>query len=107
VREIANQLVGPLARHEFSDSDLRALAASVIVRGHGPDGWRFSHAEQTTMALEAIVTALKSSGLVSAPQNAAIETAMKAVYASFGDEASVRPEAFAAALREVRRAIGQ
>ena len=107
LRETAQGLVPLLAGHDFSSGDIRALAEAVIALGNGPDGWRFSHAEQTTMALEAITAALKSSGVVSAAQGEAIKKAMDALYASFANEASFRPEAFAAALRDVQRAIGR
>jgi hypothetical protein len=107
IRETAQGLVPVLASHDFSGADIRALAEAVIALGNGPDGWRFSHAEQTTMALEAIAAAMKSSGAVGAAQGEAIKKAMDALYASFANEASFRPEAFAAALRDVQRAIGR
>ena len=105
VRDIAGRLLGLLASHQFSSGELRALADSLtaLVRAE----WRFSDAEQVTMALEAVTTGLGSSGLVGGPQGAAIKHAMGALYASFGNETSFRSDAFAAALREVRRAIGQ
>jgi hypothetical protein len=107
VRDIATRLVGPLASHPFGDNDLRGMADAVIALGRAPDEWRFSHAEQVTMALESIVAAMKSSGGVGVQRSAAVETAMKALYASFAGDAGVRPEAFAAALREVGRSLGQ
>jgi hypothetical protein len=107
VRDIAARLVGPLAAHQFGDADLRALADAVVALGRAPDEWRFSHAEQTTMALESVVAAMKAANLISPQQSAAVETAMKAVYASFVGGAGVRPEAFDAALREARRALGR
>ena len=105
VREAAARLVGPLASHQFSNGELRALADALAAQGR--DEWRFSDAEQTTMALEAVTNGLRSSGLVGGPQGVAVKKAMDALYASFANETSFRSDAFAAALREVRRAIKQ
>jgi hypothetical protein len=107
VRDIATRLVGPLASRPFGANELRGLADAVIALGRAPGEWRFSHAEQATMALESIVAAMKAAGLVGDRQSAALEVAMKALYGSFAGEASVRPDAFAAALREVGRALGR
>jgi hypothetical protein len=107
LRDTAQGLVPLLASHDYGDGDIRALAEAVIALGNGPDGWRFSHAEQTTMALESIAAAMKSSGVIGAAQGEAVRHAMDALYASFAGEASFRPEAFTAALRDVQRAIGR
>ena len=107
VRQTAAALVGPMAARDVTAAGLRSLADSLFALGRTPDEWRFSHAEQTTMALEAIVTALKSSGRFDATQNAAVKKAMDALYASFANEASFKPEAFAAALRDLHQAIAR
>jgi len=107
IRETARGLVPLLAGDEFGAGDIRAIAEAVIAQGQGPDGWRFSHAEQTTMALEAIAAAMKSAGVVGAAQGEAIRKATDALYASFAGEASFRPDAFAAALRDFKRTIGR
>jgi hypothetical protein len=107
IRDIAQGLVPLLAGHEFSGGDIRALAEAVIAQGQAPDGWRFSHAEQTTMAIEAIAAAMRSGGVAGTPQGEAIRKATDALYASFASEASFRPEAFAAALRDFQRTIGR
>ena len=105
VRTAARSLVAPLATHDFTGGEIRAMADAVIALGNGPDGWRFSHAEQTTMALEAIATALKSAGALGDAQDATVRKSLDALYASFANEASVRSDAFAAALRDFQRAI--
>jgi hypothetical protein len=107
VREIALGLVPQLAAHDFSGDDVRALIEAVIAIGNGPDGWRFSQAEQATMALEALVATMRAGGSFEGPPGAAIGAAMKALYASFANEASFRHDAFVAALRDFRRAVGR
>jgi hypothetical protein len=107
VRAAAEQLVPALSRHEYSREDMRALADAVIAVGVEPDDWQVSRAEQVAMSLEAIINAMKSAGYLGEAQDGPVSTAMNAVYASFANEATVRPDAFAAALRNVQRAIGR
>jgi hypothetical protein len=107
IRDTAQELVPLLAGHEYGNADIRALADAIIALGNGTDGWRFAHAEQTTMALESIEAAMKSAGVLGEAQAEAVKKAMEALYASFAGEASFRPEAFAVALRNVQRAIGR
>jgi hypothetical protein len=105
LRQTARGLIAPFAGREFSGDDIRALGDALIARGGGPDGWRFSHAEQTTMALEAVATALRSAGLADARQDEAMKKALDALFASFTNEASFRSEAFASSLRDFQRAM--
>jgi cytochrome c554/c'-like protein len=107
VRAAAQQLLPALSRHEYSREDMRALADAVIAVGEQPDDWQVSSAEQVAMSLEAIINAMKSAGYLAEGQDAPVTAAMNAVYASFANEATVRPDAFAASLRNVQRAIGR
>jgi hypothetical protein len=50
---------------------------------------------------------MKSAGYLGEGQDGPVSSAMNAVYASFASEQTVRPDAFAAALRNVQRAIGR
>jgi hypothetical protein len=105
LRQTARGLIAPFASREFSGDDIRGLADALIARGGGPDGWRFSHAEQTTMALEAVATALRSAGLADPRQDEAMKKALEALFAGFTNEASFKPEAFAGGLRDFQRAM--
>jgi hypothetical protein len=107
VRAAAQALVPALSRHEYSREDMRALADAVIAAGVQPDDWQVSHAEQAAMSLEAIINAMKSAGYMGEGQDGPVANAMNGVYASFASEASVRPDAFATAMRNVQRTIGR
>ena len=107
VRAAAEQLVPALARHEYGREDMRALADAVIAVGIEPNDWQVSRAEQVAMSLEAIINGMKSNGYIGEEQDGPVSSAMNAVYASFANEQTVRPDAFAAALRNVQRAIGR
>lgn len=57
------------------------------------------------MALEALATGLKASGDIGDKQSAAVDNAMKTVYAAFPNDQSVRQDAFLKALKEVQQAM--
>jgi Cytochrome c554 and c-prime len=105
VKTAAQALVNEFARHEWSGGDMVALANALITLGISNVDSEYSHDEQITMALEAITTGLKSSGAVGDQQATSVDTAMKAVYAAFTNETSVRHEAFVAALGNLQRTL--
>ncbi|HEX3865053.1 MAG TPA: multiheme c-type cytochrome [Stellaceae bacterium] len=105
VRTAAGSLIRPLASHDFSSADIHAMVDAVIALGNGPDGWRFSHAEQTTMALEAMATALQSAGAITADRMPAVRKVLDGLYASFANESTFRSDVFAAGLRDFQRTI--
>ena len=69
------------------------------------DDAQFSHDEQISMALQALVAGLKSSGGLSDRQSQAVDGAMKAVYAAFPNEKTVNQDAFAKALKNLQQAM--
>jgi hypothetical protein len=103
VRSAAQSLVGELAHHDFTGDDMRALADALFALA-GNDA-QFSHDEQITMALEAITTGLKSAGNIGDRQAQSVDDAMKAVYAAFTNDQSVRLDAFAKALKGLQQAM--
>ena len=103
IRNAAQGLVGELAHHDFTNEDLRALANALFALAEGDA--LFSHDEQTTMALEAITTGLKSSGGIGASQAQSVDAAMKAVYAAFPSDATVHQDAFIKALKGLQQAM--
>jgi hypothetical protein len=104
VRQIARSLIAPLVSHEFGPDEIRSMVDAVISLGNGPDGWRFSDAEQTTMALEAMATGLRSAGVVDARRDETMKKSLETLFASFANEANFRPDVFSAALRDFQRA---
>ena len=103
VRGAAQSLVGEFAHHDFTGDDMRALASALFALADSDA--QFSHDEQITMALEAITTGLKSAGDISDRQVHAVDDAMKAVYASFTSEATVKQDAFTKALKGLQMAM--
>ena len=107
VRAIARSLVPLMAHYNFTREDMAALFKAEIALGTGPDNWQYSHAEQITMGLEALVTNLKSSGYVEDGQADAMTTALGKLYMSFPTEESFRPELFAKALKSLQPGLGR
>ena len=106
VRKIAAALVPLLTKYEFTADDMRALSGGAIAVGTGPDNWQSSHAEQVTMTLEAIVTSLRSAGIVG---NAQADSMMAVLiqYKDIANEATYRPEPFVKALRALQPGLGK
>jgi hypothetical protein len=102
VRDAAQSLVDEFAHHNFTGDDMRALADALIALGTSNSDSQFSHTEQITMALEALVAGLKSSGDIGSQQAAAIDGAMGAVFAAFTND-TVRQDDFVKALKDLQR----
>lgn len=103
VKAAAQSLVSQLSHHDFTGDDMRAMADALIGMAGSDDV--FSHNEQITMALEALTTGLKASGDISDKQSAAVDNAMKAVYAAFPNDQTVHQDAFLKALKSVQQAM--
>ena len=107
LREIARNLAPIVAHREFTRDDMRALFEGEVGLGTTADDWQFSHGEQITMALEAIVTNLASAGYLEGGHADAMTDALAGLYKSFGDEQNFRPDAFAKALKNLQTALGR
>ncbi len=105
VRQLANGLVPVMASHRFTPQDVQALAKSVIGLSLGPQGTAFSTAEQATMALASLESAMKRSGALAPGQRAAMSRALGGLYASFASDDAYRRAAFVRALRELQNAV--
>jgi hypothetical protein len=107
IRAIANRVAPMLAKHNFTQADMRAFAAAVFAVGTGPDNWQVARGEQVAMSLEAIVAALKSNGYVGAAQADSLTNALNRLYRDFGYEATYRPEPFVQGLRGLQPQLGR
>lgn len=105
VRSAAQTLAGEFAKRDFTGGDMRALADALVALGAGNGDDLFSHDEQISMALQAIVAGLKSSGDLADRQAAAVDKAMGAVNAAFTSDAAVRHDAFVKALKDLQQAM--
>jgi hypothetical protein len=105
MRRLADGLLPTLASHDFSRDDAMPLTKNVISLGLAGDGTQYSVAEQATMALASIGSALKSSGGLTEGQTSAMTRAMNGLYGSFAADETYRYEPFVKALREFQRTV--
>jgi Cytochrome c554 and c-prime len=104
--KLAIELAPALSRHDFTPGDMRAAAGALIALGLRGGDLTYSHAEQTTMALETLVSAMQSAGVIGGEHVRAIKGAMGGLYEALAQPPGYRPGLFVKALRDVRLAIG-
>jgi hypothetical protein len=107
VRGAAQELENSLSSHDFTRDDMKALAAGVIAVGVGGDDTDFPGAEQATMALGSIASAMKMSGSLNGEQTKAMNNALAGLNKSVTDAGTYRPEAFLKALQDFQKAMPQ
>jgi hypothetical protein len=107
VREAASELVGVLAKHDFTRADMRALADGLVAAGLDRDIAVYPDAEQATMALSSIVSAMKLAGYVSPPQATAMNASLNGLYQALQSDETYRPENFVAALKGFQKVLAQ
>jgi hypothetical protein len=105
LRRLANELVPTLSSHRFTREDIKALADGVIALGLTGEGIRYSEAEQATMALASIASAVKSTGNLSDQQASAMTNAMSQLNSSFAADETYRHEPFVKALRDFKKTV--
>jgi Cytochrome c554 and c-prime len=105
MRRLANRLLPTLASRDFSRDDAKALTRNVISLGLAGDGTKYSVAEQATMALASIASALRSSGQLSDGQASAMTQAMNRLYGSFAADETYHWVPFVKALKEFQRTV--
>ena len=107
VRAAAKELQDSLASHDFTRDDMKALADGVIAVGLSGDDTDFPGAEQATMALGSIASAMKMSGFLSGEQTKAMSDALAALDKSIADSATYQPTTFVKAIHDFQKAIPQ
>ena len=110
VRRLANELRDSLSSYDFTRDDMKALAEGVIAVGLTGDDTDFPGAEQATMALGSIASAMNSPVMadhLTAEQTKAINDALRGLYKSISNAETYRPEAFVKALKDFQKTIPQ
>jgi hypothetical protein len=107
VRGAAKELEDALSSHDFTRDDMKALAEGVIAVGLSGDDTDFPGAEQATMALGSIASAMKMSGSLNGEQTRAVNDALTGLNKSVADAGTYRPEAFLKALHDFQKALPQ
>ena len=103
----ASNLAPTLAKRDYSREEMRGIAASLIDLGLQEGGGRFAHAEQITMGLGAIRSAMVSAGYLSDGQAQGSAAAMEELNGAFPSEGTLRADAFVKGLHDLQRALGR
>jgi hypothetical protein len=98
-------LVDRFAKHNFERKDVEALLNGVIQEGIKGEFVDYATAEQATMALAAILNAMKNTGLVNDAQFKRMNDALNEAYNATAKDEAYRPEAFVAAMKKLNETI--
>jgi Cytochrome c554 and c-prime len=105
VRRAAMELVHSLSSHDFTRDDMNALAEGVVAIGVTGDDTNYSSAEQATMALGSIASAMRMSGYLSTEQTKVMNDALTGLDKSIADDTTYQPAIFVKALKNFQKAI--
>ena len=105
MNQAANDLVPILAKHDFTRDDMRALADGLIAAGLDRDAADYPGAEQATMALSSIVSAMRLAGYVGDQQARAMNDALGGLYEALAKDDTYRPETFVGALKDFQKTL--
>jgi len=85
---------------------VRALATGVINDGLNKNDFvEYAAAEQATMALSAIINAMRNTGMLNETQFKSVNGALSKLYDAVAKDEEYKPQTFAAALREFSQAL--
>ncbi|HYD98647.1 MAG TPA: hypothetical protein VEH84_04640, partial [Alphaproteobacteria bacterium] len=98
-------LVKRFADHKFSSADMRGAANALVTEGLSGEYFDYSAAEQATMALHSLVSAMKGSGDVEAKDAGALDSAIEKMYAAVNNDEAYKPEVFTAALKQLQASL--
>jgi hypothetical protein len=107
VRKAADALIPILAQHNFDKSDAMALAKALVASGIDGVDLDYSGAQQQTMALESVIAGMKSLGFADDAQIKGLNGALGGLYQVVANDQAYRPDAFAAALRQLGTKLPQ
>lgn len=104
LKEIADKLVVAFAKHNFGQADMQALMNGLISEGFAGEYVDYAAAEQTTMAMSALISAMQQAGVVNDAQVKSMNGALEKLYAAVAKDEEYKPASFTAALREFQAA---
>lgn len=105
LKQTADKLADSFAARAFDGNDIRALMQALVAAGLQEGYADYASAEQTTMALSAVIDALKATGQVDPTRHRGMQQALEACYAAVKQDATYTPAAFTAALQQFQAAM--
>lgn len=98
-------LAPQVAAYRFDRAAMRTLLDAIIDEGQHGEDQDYVAAEQATMAIATLATALAAAGELSAAQTAHINQALQPLYDAVQHDERYRPADFTQALRRVRASV--
>ncbi len=95
-----DKVIAALAQHVFTPQDIEALLLSIVQEGIAGEYLDYAAAEQTTMAIAAIVTAQKEAGSLSDGQAEPLNAAVKQLYTLVESDEKYQPQQFMVLLKQ-------
>jgi hypothetical protein len=106
VRTTAAALADAFAKHTFGRNDFAALLNGVLKEGIQVGEYvDYMSAEQATMALSAIVSAMQRGGMLNDAQHKSLTSALDKAYEAVAKDEAYVPKTFVAALQGIEAAI--
>jgi hypothetical protein len=102
---LAQGLATGFAGRTFGPAELRKLFTALLQAGSQGDFSDYASAEQATMALAALIDALKTLGMVEPGTHKTLQSALEPCYSAVSSDATFKPESFVTAIRQVQGAV--
>ena len=100
LRAATDKVIAALAQHVFTAQDVEALLLSIVQEGIAGEYLDYAAAEQTTMAIAAIVNAQKEVGAPGDGQTEPLNAAVKQLYSLVESDEKYQPQQFMVFLKQ-------
>ncbi len=105
LKGVTAQLIDRFAARQFKAEDMKVLLDGVLSSGLNGEYVDYAGAEQASMALGTIVTAMQNVGALQKGQMDGVNAALDKVFAAVDDDEKYKPQTFVASLREFQQAM--
>lgn len=105
MKALAAKAAKVLSAYNMSDDDMQAVLSALIESGASGRMIDYASAEQTTLVIGATIDEMERSGQITPVQGEALFAELNKAYNAIQNDDAFKPEAFAAAMRDLRAAI--
>jgi hypothetical protein len=105
IKGLTDRLVQRFAGRAFGRDDVRALMQGVLARARDNQFTDYAGAEQSTMALSALISAMRNIGMVNDAQFTALNGLLDKAYETVKNDEAYKPAAFVEAMQQFQAAI--
>ena len=105
LKGVTAQLINRFSKRDFKADDMKVLLDGIIASGLNGEYVDYAGAEQASMAIGTIITAMQNVGALEKDQMDAINTALDKVFEAVDDDEKYRPQTFVASLRGFQQSV--